>query len=172
MFTQLRHHTVPFFKQVVHNPYFELVFTSQHQVAHLEYQFEIRDHRLVPKDPVQRFGFCSNSSKLGRYAKGTIIRFLPAFHFFNYAQATLVQTCLLMGTEMVVFEFGTCAVLITRWPTCVSALSILSASVAHPVYLKVSCLAGKTAHVMFHQSCLIASSEDNNIACFSYSEST
>jgi len=40
------------------------------QVGHREHQFELRDHRLIPHQTAQRFGFDSRNHQLGRYAKG------------------------------------------------------------------------------------------------------
>ena len=39
------------------------------QVAHREFQFEIRDHRIVPGKPVQRFGYITERLH-GRFMKG------------------------------------------------------------------------------------------------------
>lgn len=47
------------------------------EVAHRELQFEIRDYRLVPERPVQRFGF-DTELLLGRHAKGDINNFIFA----------------------------------------------------------------------------------------------
>ncbi|KAI0921579.1 hypothetical protein AcW2_006504 [Taiwanofungus camphoratus] len=44
-------------------------FCTLMEVAHRELQFEIRDHRLVPEKPVQRFGY-STIKLRGRYSKG------------------------------------------------------------------------------------------------------
>lgn len=41
------------------------------QVAHRELQFEVRDHRMVPEVPVQRFGYEANQIH-GRFIKGTL----------------------------------------------------------------------------------------------------
>jgi len=111
-------------------------FCTLFQVAHREYQFEIRDHRLVSEQPVQRFGFDSSNDKLGRFAKGDVNSNL--------------------------FAYGGKDGCVRIWDL---------RNVKDPL-ANVSCLAGKIAHVIFHQSHIIASSEDNNIASFSYSQST
>ncbi|KAI0728713.1 WD40-repeat-containing domain protein [Fomitopsis betulina] len=46
-------------------------FCTLLEVAHRELQFEIRDHRLVPRKPVQRFGYPSQKVH-GRYVKGDV----------------------------------------------------------------------------------------------------
>lgn len=43
------------------------------QVAHRELQFEVRDHRLVPDKPVQRFGYLTPQLH-GRFMKGEYTR--------------------------------------------------------------------------------------------------
>lgn len=48
-----------------------LPFCTLLEVAHRELQFEVRDYRLVPEKPVQRFGY--DAPKVhGRYARGDI----------------------------------------------------------------------------------------------------
>ncbi|KAH9938390.1 WD40-repeat-containing domain protein [Fomitopsis serialis] len=46
-------------------------FCTLLEVAHRELQFEIRDHRLVPQEAVQRFGYPSRQVH-GRYIKGDV----------------------------------------------------------------------------------------------------
>ncbi|KII95337.1 hypothetical protein PLICRDRAFT_48300 [Plicaturopsis crispa FD-325 SS-3] len=44
-------------------------FCTLLEVAHRELQFEVRDHRLVPENPVQRFGYRTDTVH-GRFIKG------------------------------------------------------------------------------------------------------
>ncbi|RDB23222.1 WD repeat-containing protein 48 [Hypsizygus marmoreus] len=44
-------------------------FCSLLEVAHRDLQFEVRDHRLIPESPVQKFGYISDKVH-GRFIKG------------------------------------------------------------------------------------------------------
>ncbi|KAL4076014.1 hypothetical protein J3A83DRAFT_4224445 [Scleroderma citrinum] len=47
----------------------ESPFCTLLEVAHLDSQFEVHDHRMVPNHPAHRFGFAAKDPQ-GRYAKG------------------------------------------------------------------------------------------------------
>jgi hypothetical protein len=55
------------------------------QVAHRELQYELRDYRLVPEKPVQRFGYeiPKNYKNHGRYIKGEYVAVLSKFMDLN-----------------------------------------------------------------------------------------
>ncbi|KAJ7047548.1 WD40-repeat-containing domain protein [Mycena alexandri] len=46
-------------------------FCTLLEVAHCDLQFELRDHRLIPTVPIQRFGYITPQSH-GRFMKGTL----------------------------------------------------------------------------------------------------
>ncbi|KAK0490552.1 WD40-repeat-containing domain protein [Armillaria novae-zelandiae] len=48
-------------------------FCTLTEVAHRDLQFELRDHRLAPEIPVQRFGHASAQVN-GRYIRGVLLR--------------------------------------------------------------------------------------------------
>lgn len=46
-----------------------IIFLTLPQVGHRDLQFEIRDHRMVPEHPAERFGFFTTDLH-GRFIKG------------------------------------------------------------------------------------------------------
>lgn len=63
--------TIKVSNSVYHVHELENPFCTLLEIGHREQQFEIRDHRLVPEKPVQRFGYASLYTH-GRYIKGDI----------------------------------------------------------------------------------------------------
>ncbi|KAF9076378.1 WD40-repeat-containing domain protein [Rhodocollybia butyracea] len=113
-----------------HSPFCTLI-----ELGHLELQFELRDHRMVPVQAVQRFGYPAGQTP-GRYMKGAS---LDACQLFSCGDKKgNVRLWDLRNTDKIVSE--------------------------------TSCFpkSQRVAQVLFHNSRLLASSENGEISVIDY----
>ncbi|KAJ3991833.1 WD40-repeat-containing domain protein [Lentinula boryana] len=113
-----------------HSPFCTLL-----EIANLELQFELRDHRIVPECPVLRFGYTTNQVR-GRYTKGASLRSSSLF------------TC---GDR-----YGKVRLWDLRNPKTVAS--------------EILCFAEpqRIVQVLFHQSRLLACTENGEVGCINY----
>lgn len=89
-----------------------IILTTRYQIAHRELQFEIRDHRLVPEKPAQRFGYTSPRFA-GRFIKGNNddhVVFFFSDPCLEQARHWDPQIYSLVETERVLSDYGICAI--------------------------------------------------------------